>query len=69
MSTALVTPPARQGPGRLPASVITRLEHGLRRRPAGALPGDHLTPGAGDGMELARLRPYEPGDDPRRLDP
>ncbi len=62
-------PLGRQGPGRLPPEVVARLEHRLRRKSAGLLPGDHLTPGAGDGMELAQLRPYEPGDDPRRLDP
>lgn len=65
----LVAPPGRQGPGHLPPAVVARLEHKLRRRSAGQLPGDHLTPGAGDGMELAQLRPYEPGDDVRRLDP
>jgi uncharacterized protein (DUF58 family) len=67
--SALVIPLGRQGPGRLPPAVIARLEHQLRRRAAATLPGDHLTPGAGDGMELAQLRPYEPGDDVRRLDP
>ena len=33
------------------------------------LPGDHLTAGLGAGTEIAQLRPYEPGDDVRRLDP
>jgi uncharacterized protein (DUF58 family) len=61
-------PLGRQGPGRLPPEAVARLEHRVRRRAAGVLPGDHRTPGAGDGMELAQLRPYEPGDDPRRLD-
>jgi uncharacterized protein (DUF58 family) len=65
----LSVPLGRQGPGRLPPEIVARLEHRLRRKSAGLLPGDHLTPGAGDGMELAQLRPYEPGDDPRRLDP
>ena len=65
----LAVPLGRQGPGRLPPAVVARLEHRLRRRSAGLLPGDHLTPGAGDGLELAQLRPYEPGDDVRRLDP
>lgn len=69
MSTATTVPLGRQGPGRLPPEVVARLEHRLRRRTAGALAGDHLTPGAGDGMELAQLRPYEAGDDVRRLDP
>lgn len=69
MSSALVIPLGRQGPGRLAPAVIARLEHKLRRRAARTLPGEHLTPGAGDGMELAQLRLYEPGDDVRRLDP
>jgi uncharacterized protein (DUF58 family) len=69
LSSTRVIPAGRQGPGRLPPAVIARLEHKLRRRTAGALPGEHLTPGAGDGMELSQLRPYEPGDDVRRLDP
>jgi uncharacterized protein (DUF58 family) len=69
LRSALVIPLGRQGPGRLPPAVVARLEHKLRRRAASMLPGDHLTPGAGDGMELAQLRPYEPGDDVRRLDP
>ena len=69
MRSALVIPLGRQGPGRLPPAIIARLEHKLRRRAAATLPGDHLTPGAGDGMELSQLRLYEPGDDVRRLDP
>jgi uncharacterized protein (DUF58 family) len=69
LSSARIIPAGRQGPGRLPPAVIARLEHKLRRRTAGALPGEHLTPGAGDGLELAQLRLYEPGDDVRRLDP
>jgi uncharacterized protein (DUF58 family) len=64
----LVPPPARQGPGALPDAAVARVDLTLRRRAAGVLPGDHRTPGAGDGTELAQLRPYEVGDDPRRLD-
>ena len=33
------------------------------------LPGERRAPGVGAGTELAQLRPYEPGDDPRQLDP
>jgi uncharacterized protein (DUF58 family) len=70
VSTAqLIVPPGRQGPGRLPADAIARLDLALRRRAAGVLPGDHLTAGLGAGTEIAQLRPYEPGDDVRRLDP
>ena len=66
---ALHVPPGRQGPGVLPADAVARLDVGLRRKASGALPGDHLSPGAADGMEIAQLRPYEAGDDVRRLDP
>jgi uncharacterized protein (DUF58 family) len=41
----------------------------LNRRSGGVLPGEHRTLGVGTGTELAQLRPYEPGDDVRRLDP
>ena len=69
MSAAqLIVPPGRQGPGRLPADAVARLDLALRRRASGVLPGDHLTAGLGAGTELAQLRPYEPGDDVRRLD-
>jgi len=65
----LVVPPGRQGPGSLPSSEVDRVDLGLRRRATGVLPGDPLTVGVGAGTELAQLRPYEAGDDPRRLDP
>jgi uncharacterized protein (DUF58 family) len=66
---ALVAPAARQGPGRLTPEAVARVDVALRRLGAGVLPGDHRTPGAGDGTELVTLRPYEAGDDVRRLDP
>lgn len=66
---ALRIAPGRQGPGPLPGDAVARLDVALRRKASGALPGDHLTPGAADGMEIAQLRPYEAGDDVRRLDP
>jgi uncharacterized protein (DUF58 family) len=70
MSTAsLVVPLGRQGPGRLSADAVARLELALRRRAGGVLAGDHRTAGLGDATELAQLRPYEAGDDVRRLDP
>ncbi len=65
----LVVPPGRQGPGRIPAAAVARLDVALARRVGGILPGDHRTPGAGTGTELAQLRPYEPGDDARQIDP
>lgn len=68
-SAPRVVPAARQGPGALPAAAVARVDLAVARRAGGALPGEHRTPGAGSGTELAQLRPYEPGDDPRRLDP
>ncbi len=69
MSAGLVIPAARQGPGRLPADAVARVDVALNRRAGGVLPGEHRTLGVGTGTELAQLRPYEPGDDVRRLDP
>jgi uncharacterized protein (DUF58 family) len=65
---ALHPSPARQGPGALPADAVARVELALRRRMSGILPGEHASAGAADGLELVQLRPYEPGDDVRRLD-
>jgi uncharacterized protein (DUF58 family) len=65
----LVDPPGRQGPGPLGSELVSRLDLGLARRAAGPLPGERRAPGVGAGTELAQLRPYEPGDDPRQLDP
>jgi len=64
----LVDPPGRQGPGPLAHDVVARLELGVARRAGGPLPGERRAPGVGAGTELAQLRPYEPGDDPRQLD-
>jgi uncharacterized protein (DUF58 family) len=65
---ALRPSPARQGPGALPEDAVARVELALRRRMAGMLPGEHPSAGAAEGLELVQLRPYEPGDDVRRLD-
>jgi uncharacterized protein (DUF58 family) len=65
----LRVPPARQGPGPIPAALVDALSLSLARRGAGALPGDRLAPGVGSGTELAQLRPYQIGDDVRQLDP
>ena len=65
----LVVPEARQGPGELPAGAVSRLDLVVAKRAGGVLPGEHRTVGVGTGTELAQLRPYEPGDDARQLDP
>jgi uncharacterized protein (DUF58 family) len=66
---SLRVPPARQGPGPIPAALVEALALSLARRGAGTLPGDRLAPGVGSGTELAQLRPYQLGDDVRQLDP
>ncbi|HEY1538637.1 MAG TPA: DUF58 domain-containing protein [Solirubrobacteraceae bacterium] len=66
---SLRVPPARQGPGPIPAPLVDALALSLARRGAGVLPGDRLAPGVGSGTELAQLRPYQVGDDVRQLDP
>ena len=65
----LVVPAGRQGPGRLPAAAVSAVDVALARLVGGALPGEHRSAGVGTGTELAQLRPYEPGDDLRQLDP
>ena len=65
---ALRRPDGSQGPGPMPGALLKALDLALARRAAGALPGDHLAPGAGAGTELVQLRPYQVGDDVRQLD-
>ena len=67
--TSLSIPAARQGPGSMPEQVVDALDLVVGRRTAGVLPGDRRAAGLGAGTELAQLRPYEPGDDVRHLDP
>jgi uncharacterized protein (DUF58 family) len=65
---ALAPPPGSQGPGPTPSRLIEALDLALVRRAAGTIPGEHKSPGAGLGTELAQLREYQPGDDVRQLD-
>jgi uncharacterized protein (DUF58 family) len=60
--------PARPGPGPIAEEIARDLELTLRRRVGGRLAGDHRGRGAGEGLDLDRIRPYEPGDDVRRID-
>lgn len=60
--------PERPGPGPISDDLVKRLEVALTRRAGGRLTGDHRGHGLGDGLEIDRIRPYEPGDDVRRID-
>ena len=60
--------PARPGPGPIADELVRRLEIALTRRAGGRLTGDHRGRGFGEGLDLDRLRPYEPGDDVRRIE-
>jgi uncharacterized protein (DUF58 family) len=66
---ALAPPtPARPGPGPVPESALRALDVTVRRRIEGLLAGDHRAASLGVAMELAQIRPYEPGDDVRLID-
>ena len=67
-SIALEPTPARPGPGPMPDELLRVLEMTIGRRVDGLLSGDHRSTLLGRGTELAQVRPYVPGDDPRRLD-
>jgi uncharacterized protein (DUF58 family) len=60
--------PGRPGPGPISDEIARHLELGLSRRVGGRQTGDHRGLGAGEGLDLDRIRPYEPGDDVRRID-
>lgn len=60
--------PSRPGPGPIADDLVRRLEVALTRRSGARLVGDHRGLGRGAGLDLDRIRPYEPGDDVRRID-
>ncbi len=60
--------PEHPGPGPLSASSLRALELTVGRRVDGLLSGDYRSAFAGVGSELWQLRPYEPGDDVRRIE-
>ncbi len=53
----------------MPGPVIDALDLAVNRLVARTVPGSRRATGVGPGLELAQLRPYEPGDDVRHLDP
>jgi len=66
--TLVANPPGRQGPGPMQGELVEQLDLVLARRAAGVLPGERRAAGRGTGTELAQIRPYQVGDDVRRLD-
>jgi uncharacterized protein (DUF58 family) len=53
----------------VPQPLVEALELAVNRLVARSLPGERRAAGVGLGTELAQLRPYEIGDDVRRIDP
>ena len=67
-AVALQPPAGRQGPGPMPGALLRALDVTIGRRVEGLLAGDYRSVLLGPGTELAQIRPYAPGDDPRQLD-
>ena len=67
-SAGAIGPRPDPGPGPIADRLVRQLELSLDRRVGGQMSGDHLGRGHGAGLELDRIRPYEPGDDVRRID-
>jgi uncharacterized protein (DUF58 family) len=60
--------PSRPGPGPTPEALLRALDVTIGRRIHGLVPGAFRAHEIGGGTELAQVRPYEPGDDVRRID-
>jgi uncharacterized protein (DUF58 family) len=60
--------PERPGPGPMAEGVLRALDLSVRQRIDSLLVGDYRASGQGEGTELAQVRPYQPGDDVRRID-
>jgi uncharacterized protein (DUF58 family) len=65
---APVRTPAQPGPGPTPEALLRALDITIGRRIHGLVPGEFRAHELGGGTELAQVRPYEPGDDVRRID-
>ncbi len=59
---------AQPGPGPTPEALLRALDVTVGRRIRGLVPGEYRAHDLGGGTELAQVRPYEPGDDVRRMD-
>ena len=60
--------PDRPGPGPTPEALLRALDIVVRRRVEALLAGEYRSAAVGIGTELAQIRPYQPGDDVRRID-
>lgn len=58
----------RPGPGPVPEAVLRALEIKVARKIEGLLPGEQRSNSHGIGTELTVVRPYQPGDDVRRIE-
>ena len=61
-------PKEQPGPGPMPAALLRALDLTVGRRIHGLLPGEFRALDLGGGLELAQIRPYQPGDDVRTID-
>jgi uncharacterized protein (DUF58 family) len=68
MKTEVLTPSPPPAKVAAKAAVLRRLELDVTRRLDGLLTGDYLAAAAGPGTERSGGRPYEPGDEARRID-
>jgi uncharacterized protein (DUF58 family) len=64
----VIRTPDRPGPGPTPEGLLRALDIVLRRRVESLMAGDYRSAAMGIGTELAQIRPYQPGDDVRRID-
>ena len=53
----------------MPGALVDALDPAVNRLISRTLPGSRRAVGVGPGTELSQLRPYEPGDDVRYIDP
>ncbi len=58
----------RPGPGPMADGVLRALDITIGRRVTGMLQGDYRSAALGQGVELAQIRPYVPGDDVRQIE-
>ena len=64
----MTAPDGDRPPGLTPHRLLRRLEWRVVRRLDGLLQGDHRTSARGQGIDVADLREYTPGDDLRYID-